>query len=96
MRGPAVAETARFPPSSPSARRGVFFASRGAFVPPYGGEIAQSCSVVVSQWLRDRAGAVNGTFFVPLEGSCLNREGRINPSTDVIFLLIAVTLRFTV
>lgn len=31
-----------------------------------------------------------------LEGSCLNREGRINPSTDVIFLLITVTLRFTV
>lgn len=44
-----------------------------SFVPPYGGEIAQNCCVVGSQWLRDRVGAVNGAFFVPLEGSCLNR-----------------------
>lgn len=28
-----------------------------------------------SQWLTDRAGSENGTVFVPLEGSYLNREG---------------------
>lgn len=67
-----------------------------SFVPLFGGEIAQNCRVAASQWLRDRVGAVNGSCFVPLGGSCLNREGRINPSTDVIFLLITVTLRFTV